>query len=144
MAELIFADSNEVLNYQQKQLLQTIEYVNTHSVFYKKVFTENDIHPEKIKTISDFKKIPFTTKEDIQKHNDDFFCVTRDKIIDYVTTSGTLGEPVTIALTENDLERLALNESNSFKITGGSPKDVYQLMTTIDKRFMAGLAYFLG
>jgi phenylacetate-CoA ligase len=144
MAELIFADITEVLNHQQNQLIQEVEYVNSHSTFYKKLFAENNIHPKKIKTIADFKQIPFTTKEDIQKHNDDFFCVTRDKIIDYVTTSGTLGEPVTIALTENDLERLALNESNSFKITGGSSKDVYQLMTTIDKRFMAGLAYFLG
>lgn len=144
MTELIFADTTEVLNQQQKRLTQVTQYVNTHSVFYKKLFVDNNIHIEKIKSIGDFKQIPFTTKEDIQKHNDDFFCVTRDKIIDYVTTSGTLGEPVTIALTENDLERLALNESNSFKIAGGSSKDVYQLMTTIDKRFMAGLAYFLG
>ncbi len=144
MAELIFADTTHVLDYQQNKLIETVEYVNSHSNFYKKLFSDNNIRAEKIKAISDFKQIPFTTKEDIQKHNDDFFCVSRDKIIDYVTTSGTLGEPVTIALTENDLERLALNESNSFKITGGSSKDVYQLMTTIDKRFMAGLAYFLG
>jgi phenylacetate-CoA ligase len=144
MAELIFADTNEVLKQQQKQIAQVIQYVNTNASFYKKLFADNNIHPEKIKSITDFQQIPFTTKEDIQKHNDDFFCVARDKIIDYVTTSGTLGEPVTIALTENDLERLALNECNSFKIAGGSSKDVYQLMTTIDKRFMAGLAYFLG
>src|SRR6185437_4196393 len=144
MAELIFADTTEVLNQQQKQLIQLIQYVNTHSAFYKKIFADNNLRPEKIKSANDFKQIPFTTKEDVQKHNDDFFCVSRDKIIDYVTTSGTLGEPVTIALTENDLERLALNESNSFKIAGGSSKDVYQLMTTIDKRFMAGFSYFLG
>jgi len=144
MTELIFADTTEVLNKQQEQLTQIIQYVNTHSAFYKKLFVDNNIQVEKIKSIDDFKQIPFTTKENIQKHNDDFFCVSRDKIIDYVTTSGTLGEPVTITLTENDLERLAMNECNSFKITGGSSKDVYQLMTTIDKRFMAGLAYFLG
>jgi len=144
MTELIFTDTIEVLNQQQKQLTQIIQYVNTHSTFYKRLFVDNNIQVEKIKSIDDFKRIPFTTKEDIQKHNDDFFCVSRDKIIDYVTTSGTLGEPVTITLTENDLERLAMNECNSFKIAGGSSKDVYQLMTTIDKRFMAGLAYFLG
>ncbi len=28
--------------------------------------------------------------------------------------------------------------------TGSKPGDIFQLMTTIDKRFMAGLAYFLG
>lgn len=144
MEELLFADTKTILNHQQKELIETIQYVNANSAFYKKLFKENSVLPKEIKTINDFKNIPFTTKEDIQKHNEDFFCVSREKIIDYVTTSGTLGEPVTIALTENDLERLALNECNSFKIAGGIPKDVYQLMTTIDKRFMAGMAYFLG
>jgi phenylacetate-CoA ligase len=144
MNELIFSDTHEVLNYQQNQLIQTLAYVSKHSPFYKKLFAEKNISPSTIKTIADFKQLPFTTKEDIQKHNDNFFCVERSKIIDYVTTSGTLGEPVTIGLTDADLERLAHNECNSFKIAGGTSSDVYQLMTTIDKRFMAGLAYFLG
>src|SRR5271166_4459151 len=122
MEELIFADADTVLNYQQKKLIETVQYVSVHSPFYKGFFKDNGIHPEKIKTIDDFKQIPFTTKEDIQKYNENFFCVSREKIIDYITTSGTLGEPVTIALTENDLERLALNEFNSFKIAGGSSK----------------------
>ena len=63
---------------------------------------------------------------------------------DYVTTSGTLGDPVTFALTEEDLDRLAYNEAESFTTAGCTPEDVLQLMTTIDRRFMAGLAYFLG
>ena len=144
MEELLFANNDTVLSHQLNKLKDTVAYVNAHSVFYKKLFKDNNIFPENIKTTDDFKDIPFTTKEDIQKHNEDFFCVPREKIIDYVTTSGTLGDPVTIALTNNDLERLTLNEYYSFKIAGGSSKDVYQLMTTIDKRFMAGLAYFLG
>ena len=61
-----------------------------------------------------------------------------------MTTSGTLGEPVTFACTEKDLQRLAYNEKKSFACAGLGPGNVLQLMTTIDKRFMAGLAYFLG
>jgi phenylacetate-CoA ligase len=61
-----------------------------------------------------------------------------------VTTSGTLGDPVTFALTEKDLERLAYNEAISFECAGVGKDDVMQLMTTMDRRFMAGLAYFLG
>ncbi len=106
--------------------------------------TKNNIRCEEIKTLEDLKRFPFTTKEDIQLNNDKFICVSPEKIIDYVTTSGTMGEPVTIALTEMDLERLATNEEHTFTITGGSNKEIYQLMTTIDRRFMAGLAYFLG
>ena len=66
--------------------------------------------------------------------------MSRDEIIDYVTTSGTLGDPVTFVLTSEDLDRLAYNEYLSFTTTGCSRQDILQLMTTIDRRFMAGLA----
>src|SRR5690606_9397904 len=38
----------------------------------------------------------------------------------------------------------AYNEAMSFACSGVTENDVMQLMTTIDRRFMAGLAYFLG
>ena len=65
-------------------------------------------------------------------------------MVDYVTTSGTLGEPVTFVSTEKDLQRHAFNEKKSFSCAGVKPGDIVQLMTTMDKRFIAGLAYFLG
>jgi phenylacetate-CoA ligase len=39
---------------------------------------------------------------------------------------------------------LAYNEKISLECAGGTKEDIYQLMTTLDRRFMAGLAYFLG
>ena len=74
----------------------------------------------------------------------DFVCVDKSQIIDYITTSGTLGEPVIFAMTDNDLNRLAYNEYLGFQMCRLHQDDVFQLMTTIDRRFMAGLAYFLG
>ena len=47
-------------------------------------------------------------------------------------------------IADADLERLAYNECNSFKCSDGNPDDIYQLMVTLDRRFMAGLAYFMG
>jgi phenylacetate-CoA ligase len=55
-----------------------------------------------------------------------------------------LGSPVTIALTENDLQRLTTNEYNSFVCAEGTSADTYQLMLTLDRQFMAGIAYYLG
>ena len=88
--------------------------------------------------------IPFTTKDDLANYNDDFLCVDISKVADFVTTSGTLSDPVTFYLTQKDIQRLANNEVAALQCAGGSDKDVYQLMTTIDKRFIAGLAYYLG
>ncbi len=130
--------------YQDIRLREALAYLSERSPFYRNVFAKNGIDAAKIRTLGDLVHIPVTTKEDLQQHNDDFLCVPRTRVIDYITTSGTLGDPVTFAMTDRDLDRLAYNEAISFTCAGGSPAEVYQLMTTIDRRFMAGLAYFLG
>lgn len=134
----------EMKAYQEVKLQEALAYLAEHSPFYKRHFAQYQIDISQIQKLEDLTKIPVTTKEDIQLYNDDFICVQRSEIIDYVTTSGTLGDPVTFVLTEADLERLAYNEAMSFACAGVTPNDVLQLMTTIDRRFMAGMAYFLG
>jgi phenylacetate-CoA ligase len=134
----------EIKQFQEEKLSTLLSYVNTHSKFYQTRFKENNIAVSDIKTLNDLQKIPVTTKDDLYHHNQDFICVSPDKIIDYVTTSGTLGDPLTFVLTDKDLDRLAYNEHISLACAGGTKNDIYQLMTTIDRRFMAGMAYFLG
>ena len=142
--EIEQATSEEIKAIQEDKLKEVIAYVNEKSPYYRRIFRKYKIGPSDINTLEDLAKIPLTTKEDLQKYNDDFFCVPKSKIIDFVTTSGTLGEPVTIGLTDKDLDRLAYNEAISFACAGITEEDVLQLTTTIDRRFMAGLAYFLG
>lgn len=139
-----FASKEEISVFENKKLQELVQYLNEKSPYYQRIFKENKIDPLKIKTAEDLTRIPISQKEDLQKFNSDFLCSSPSKIIDYVTTSGTLSDPVTFALSENDLERLAYNEAISFACAGADRDDIFQLMTTIDKRFMAGLAYFLG
>ena len=138
------ATTEEIKSFQEQKLLELLAYVNENSPYYKRLFAKSTIDIKSIKTLEDLQLLPVTSKEDLQKYNDDFLCVPVNKIIDYATTSGTLGEPVTFGLTDNDLERLAYNEAISFDCAGIKEGDVVQMMTTIDRRFMAGLAYFLG
>lgn len=138
------ADIQEIKKFQEQKLQELLVYLETNSPFYQRLFKQNNIKIADIQTLEDLQKIPTTTKNDIQQNNDDFFCITPDKIVDYSTTSGTLGDPVTFGLSDNDLERLAYNEAVSFACAGIQKGDVVQMITTIDKRFMAGLAYFLG
>lgn len=139
-----FKSKIEIRKFQEESFLETLNYISINSPYYKRKFKEQGVDIGSIKCLEDIKKLPTTNKTDIQLHNSDFLCVQREKVIDYVTTSGTLGEPVTFMLTENDLDRLAYNDKVSFTTAGCVRGDVIQLMTTIDKRFMAGLAYFLG
>lgn len=130
--------------FQEQKLAEALQYLDAKSKYYKTLFKSNNISISEIKTLEDLQQIPVTTKTDLQRHNTDFICVDKTEIVDYNTTSGTLGEPVFFPLTENDLERLAYNEAISFATAQVTKTDVLQLMTTIDKCFMAGLAYFLG
>lgn len=141
---LHYQTPQSIKQFQEYRLKETLSYVAEHSPFYKRMFKENNIDITAIKTIEDLRLLPTTTKQDLQSHNSDFLCVDSLSVIDYVTTSGTLGEPVTFALTEGDLQRLAYNEASSFSMAGFTRCDIMQLMTTIDRRFMAGLAYFMG
>ncbi len=138
------ASTAEIKIFQEQKLSEMLAYVKEHSPFYKRLFAGQNIDISLIKTIEDLQKLPVTTKEDLQLYNNDFMCVPVNKIIDFATTSGTLGEPVTFGLTDKDLDRLAYNEAISFDCAGIKEGDIVQLMTTIDRRFMAGLAYFLG
>ena len=137
--------SPELSNQQQWQLVkQHLEYASRKSPFYQRLFKANDIQVSTIKTEADFRRIPITTKEHLQQQNLDFLAVDYTEIIDHVTTSGTLGNPVNFMLNEADLQRLTYNEYESFMIAGVTKNDVVQITTTLDRRFMAGMAYYLG
>jgi phenylacetate-CoA ligase len=134
----------EVDAFQSGKLAQLLRYLEKNSVFYRDHFRQNKIDPEKIRNINDLVTIPPTRKSDLQERARDFIFVRSEKIIDYLTTSGTSGEPVIYVMTENDLNRLAYNEYLGFSCADCTRNEVFQLMTTIDRRFMAGMAYFLG
>jgi phenylacetate-CoA ligase len=137
--------SKEKINaLQEAKLQELLAYLNSHSPFYQSWFAEHGIDVSAINSIADLHLVPPTGKEQLQQFNEAFLCVAKNKIIEYSSTSGTLGSPVTIALTENDLNRLAFNEYASFVAAGGTPTDIYQLMLTLDRQFMAGMAYYSG
>lgn len=142
--EIEFQPKAVIKAFQEEKMRKQLAYLKANSPFYQKVFAENRMDVEKILKLEDLQYLPFTDKKDLQLHNWDFLCVPKEQIVDYITTSGTLGDPVTFACTDGDLDRLAYNEAISFTCAGLDKHSVLQLMTTMDKRFMAGLAYFLG
>lgn len=129
---------------QEEKLVDLLKYLALKSPFYQRLFKENKVDLSNIVRVADLSKIPTTNKADLQNFNEDFLCVPKYKVVDFVNTSGTLGKPVNFFLTEKDLKRLAFNEFTALKIAGVNKQDIVQITTTIDRRFMAGMAYFLG
>lgn len=143
-SDIQFRTPGEIKLYQEKRLAEELLYLKNHSAFYRRMFEKQHTDLKIIRTLEDLRRFPVTTKTDLQLYSEDFICVDKREVIDYVTTSGTLGDPVTFVLTSGDLDRLAYNEYLSFTTAGCTANDVMQLMTTLDRRFMAGLAYYMG
>lgn len=128
--------------YQAGKLRELLTYLQARSPYYSKLFIKNDIDIHTVRSLADLTSIPCTGKKDLQVHNKDFLCIAPAAVREYTTTSGTLGTPVTIALSEKDLNRLAYNENLSFNCMEQGQN--YQLMLTLDRQFMAGMAYYSG
>ncbi len=124
-------------------LYESIVYAKTNSPFYQNTLANTTLLKEDF-TEETLQSLPFTTKEDISENNTAFLAVPMQQVAEFCTTSGTSGEPITMYLTKEDLKNLAQNEVRSLSTTGAGSNDIFQLMTTIDKQFMAGLAYYLG
>ncbi|MBP5741059.1 MAG: phenylacetate--CoA ligase family protein, partial [Bacteroidales bacterium] len=112
--DIEFKSPEEIKKFQEQLLRGALDYLATHSRYYQRVFKDNGIDVSEINTIEDLQKIPFTEKKELQLFNEDFLCCPKADIVDYVTTSGTLGDPVTFGCTEKDLQRLDYNEKKSF------------------------------
>ena len=128
----------------QNELFQNqILFAAANSPFYKALLKKHGVDPATI-SLQNKHMLPFTNKEDIQGCERALLCVSPEQVVEYVTTSGTLGSPVTFMLSEHDMDRLAQNEFESLTIAGVKSSDIIQIMVTLDKRFMAGMAYYLG
>ena len=88
--------------------------------------------------------LPLTTKQELEADNAAFCAVPPQAVVDMALSSGTTGRATRIVYTEHDLRRLAYNEAKALSACGLGPDDVILLTCTMDRCFIAGLAYFLG
>jgi phenylacetate-CoA ligase len=139
-----FDTKEQIILKQSEALRLQLEYLQLHSPYYKRIFKEQSIDITVVKSLTDITSLPITSKEDLNKYYSEMLCIAPDEIADTVVTSGTLGEPIPFHLSEKDIQRLAHNEFLSLTLAGITSKDKVQLTATMDKLFMAGMAYYLG
>lgn len=98
--ELEFLDKSqwwsgqELQNYQNEKLRKLIKHAYENVPYYHKLFEENRLKPDDIKTIKDLPKIPILTKEIARKNLSQLIAVNlKPKHLKELSTSGTTGEP---------------------------------------------------
>ena len=87
--------------------------------FYKDAFARQGVSADKVRTLDDLRRLPFTTKEDLRQHYPlGFLAVPRDRVVRVHGSSGTTGKPTFVAYTAEDIELWA-NLCARFLVSGG-------------------------
>ncbi len=129
---------------QQLTLLRNHVRQAENSAFYKEKFASLGIRSEEITSLDDLHLLPLTCRQDLDCASHLFQAAADEDIVDLSLTSGTTGPPVQVPYTKNDLARLAFNEAIAFWGAGVRPKDRFLVCVTLDRCFIAGLAYYNG
>jgi len=147
MTPFLFQPENDFLpperirEIQNGFLKEHLLYCRTHSPYYRERFAGFDFSGFTLERLAE---LPFTDKNDLSAHLDDFLACPWTEIEDIVFSSGTTGVPCRVAYSGSDMKRLAYNELRCFHAAGLTKNDRVLLTCTLDRCFVAGLAYYLG
>ncbi len=111
------------------KLQAQIKYAYENSSFYKKKWGKAGVRPEDIRSLDDFEKIPFVTKEEIRQDQIEHppfgsnCCVSQEEVARVHGTSGTTGKPTAFSISKGDVERIAEAHARIMWNFGLRPKD---------------------
>ena len=113
---------------QLERLKETVARVYERVEAYRNKMDEAGIRPEDIKELSDLKKLPFVTKQDLRDNYPfGLFAVPKDKLVRIHASSGTTGKPTVVGYTEEDLKVWTECVTRIACAGGASPSDVAQI-----------------
>jgi len=96
---------DELEQEQLERLQQTLSRVYRRVSHYQDLFNEIDFDPYSISSLTDLKKIPYTTKDTLRlAYPYDMFAVPLREVVRMQSTSGTTGQPLIVGLSRNDIE----------------------------------------
>jgi len=116
----------EVLESLQLKRLQQIVQRVYHTVgFYRKAFDEAGVKPDDIKTISDIRRLPLTSKQDLRDNYPfGLFTVPMSSIVRLHASSGTTGRSVVVGYTKRDIDTWSELMARCFVAAGLTKNDI--------------------
>ena len=116
---------NELEKHQFKLLKNLVKYCYDNSKVYRNKFKTAGIKPDDIKTLDDAQKIPFTSKFDLRDNYPfGMVAVPLVDIVELHASSGTTGNPVVGAYTQNDMDVWTELMARSLYTTGVRKEDI--------------------
>jgi len=81
----------QIAEYQLEQLKKVALHAYKNCGAYSSIFDQERIAPADLRSLDDFERVPFVTKEDLRDRLEEFSCPWPDR--KYVTTGGSTGIP---------------------------------------------------
>jgi phenylacetate-CoA ligase len=128
---------------QLERLKKTVGRAST-SPYYKKLFAEKNISPDKINSLEDLQNIPFTTKEELRNNYPyGFVAGSMKEAVRLHSSSGTTGNPTVVLHSKHDLDSWANLVARCMYMVGLRDTDIFQ-NTSGYGMFTGGLGFQYG
>lgn len=113
---------------QLERLKWTVDYCYKNVPFYTKKLDEAGVTAEKIKSLSDIKYIPPTTKADLRDNYPfGLFAKPMREIVRIHASSGTTGKPTVVGYTKHDLDLWSDCVARLATAAGATADDIVQI-----------------
>lgn len=118
----------ELETLQLERLKWTVDYCYRNVPFYQKRLDEAGVTADKIKSLSDIKYIPPTTKADLRDNYPfGLFAVPKKELVRIHASSGTTGKPTVVGYTRRDLDMWSDCVARIAVAGGASDEDIVQI-----------------
>lgn len=112
---------------QLRRLQWVVEYAYNRVPFYRKLYDEQGVKPEDIRSLDDIRRLPITKKSDlVANYPFGMWAAPREDMVRLQSTSGTTSKAIVLGYTRNDLEMWTEAMARSFQLTGVNANDVVQ------------------
>lgn len=119
---------DELEQFQLERLESTLNRVHMNVPFYRKKFDDLGIDTDEIRSMEDFMKLPFTTKDDLRDNYPyGLFAVPLREVVRIHASSGTTGMSTVVGYTKNDVKTWSNLVARVLAAGGVTQDDVVQI-----------------
>lgn len=113
-----------------ERLRTVMRYAYENAPFYRHKWDTAGIHPDHVRTLEDFERVPVVTKQELREAQEraapfgDYLCIPESEVHHIHGTGGTTGRPTAFAIGRNDWGTIAENHARVMWAMGLRPGDM--------------------
>lgn len=118
----------ELRQLQLERLQNTLKRVGAQVPFYRNTFKKMGVDPEKISSLDDLRRLPFTMKQDLRDNYPyGLFAIPLREVVRVHSSSGTTGMATVVGYSKNDINNWSDLVARILCSAGVTPDDVIQI-----------------